>query len=701
MGSQDIFSALGWLKTLAALGAAAVFLWRPLKIESRHFVVGCAAVWTLVATYEFWILGDHSFSALGAEIEYSIPGIMFLNAAPVGAKYLPGLGGGVDSYAFATFSGQYISLERLLLLLPLGLASFLHKSLLVGIAFGGMYRLARSFKGVDRASAFIAAALFSLSHERLLLMTWSHGLGFALVPLACYVVVRRSSKANYYPALLGLAGLNAISCTPTHSFLAVLAGIVAVAMVSDFKNDLRLGRIFVGVAILIFAVIANWHEGLYAKSLIGPLTARGAGEPSIWPAFNFLFLFIGLVSFVVLGRKGNLALAVQFMAAVLVILFSGSIIYLVATTVPALAAMKAINFQNASVALFTLVPLAAVCALRSASNQSLAEKGIKALFSGLPVGYLAWLKIYIPLVWLSQGGLAVVSDGMSQLQSKPWMPAESIRVVSLPYRLPSNVAAAAGLDTLDGFYPLIYKRMETFWNGILAPKHVDTISGSLSLDDANIDYKCCGAYELGQYANLDLLRVANVGFILSVLPLSDAALTQVAGPTEDFAQRANAPLIERFKSYASMILKSAPIRVYALKTPLPRLYSAQALRVLPAETTEADLLQAIERYALNKEIVVLEGEKMIDAEVKAPVEINAWSVKTDGLHADITAPDTGVLVFNAAFTPFWRAYVDGRPTSIFPANMAQMAIAVPGGARDIVFRYERPLLREKIAQFLH
>jgi uncharacterized membrane protein YfhO len=47
----------------------------------------------------------------------------------------------------------------------------------------------------------------------------------------------------------------------------------------------------------------------------------------------------------------------------------------------------------------------------------------------------------------------------------------------------------------------------------------------------------------------------------------------------------------------------------------------------------------------------------------------------------------GFLYLSDTYYPGWRAYVDGKETKIYRANLAFRAIEVPAGRHTVVFRY--------------
>ena len=60
------------------------------------------------------------------------------------------------------------------------------------------------------------------------------------------------------------------------------------------------------------------------------------------------------------------------------------------------------------------------------------------------------------------------------------------------------------------------------------------------------------------------------------------------------------------------------------------------------------------------------------------------------LLVEIDAPTDGVVVVHEAYAPGWRAWVDGSPASIFPANAAFRGVLVGAGHHRIEMEYQPP-----------
>jgi uncharacterized membrane protein YfhO len=67
--------------------------------------------------------------------------------------------------------------------------------------------------------------------------------------------------------------------------------------------------------------------------------------------------------------------------------------------------------------------------------------------------------------------------------------------------------------------------------------------------------------------------------------------------------------------------------------------------------------------------------------------VNLVSYRANEVVLVFVADRDGFLYVSDTYYPGWRAYVDGRETKIYRANLAFRAIEVPRGRHTVVFRY--------------
>ena len=696
---------------------------------TRRQVVWFGVLWTLTATAEFWIAGPWTFILLSQELNYSLPLYQYFNQWHDGGTFSHAYAGGNDAWAMSAISGQYVSLERLLLqAFPLWLANGIHKVLVTGLGFVGIYRIGRYFPGSTRAFSSVLAALYTLSFVLIVNVTWLAGVGYALIPLAVYGIVFRANKTRYFASVSCIAALNAISCMPTHSVLTL---VFAVAVASLLINTERAPRIATGLCVILGFVLLNWHEAVYGWSVLAPFSYRfQVGADPMQPVAEVIAGFLGGV-----GPNGYLGVTVVIGAALfllatmrkrffwralavslLAILF-GPMMVLAPWQDLGLKLLGGINFQY----LHDALPVTAAILLARAFawfNEGRTEPPFRAawfrpqtvslLVFAAAVAQMGWYKVYHAAVWLSEGSIGLLAKAEQRLDLD-WVPAEPMRVISVPYRFATGFAPAIGLHSFDGGINLVLLSKAIYWglgvtdtNGALEIKDVGR-SGFVSLRTSGMDFKCCRIYDITKHMDLDLLRVANVGYILSVLPLEGGGIRQVAGPegAEDVPPRRSVPLLRRLQGYARLIARPSRVRVYEIASYLPRAFAARGWISVSDEIRAREFLRLVAKHGVRRKVVVSDRFAHRIAGTDPMAEIRRYDLVRDGIDIEVDSPGMGLVVVNIPYTPFWKVVIDGdRRMDPFPVNLIQMAVEVPAGTTHVAFRYERELLRDRIGRWL-
>ena len=83
-----------------------------------------------------------------------------------------------------------------------------------------------------------------------------------------------------------------------------------------------------------------------------------------------------------------------------------------------------------------------------------------------------------------------------------------------------------------------------------------------------------------------------------------------------------------------------------------------------------------------------EAKPFIAASNETTVKISAARYSAQRIEAEVEAASPTVLVAAQMYYHPWRAYVDGRPTRLWPANYAFQAFAIPAGAHRVKLVYQ-------------
>ena len=568
---------------------------------------------------------------------------------------------------------------------------------------------------------FAAGALFVVAHPSHGEIAWTHGIGYAAIPLTVYLVVFRAGRPHYALGVVAVSFVNAISGSLAHSYLALFSALVLSALVVGFSHVLR---IIPALLALLAFVLLNWHETLYALMSVVPLTEKGGDASPLIAGSTLAAVWSSAVptlwTMVEILLAAAVALGILFwnkrplfyrMSGVLALCVGGAVLLSAAPwRLVGLGALENFNFLY----LLRTLPTLAVIVIAGAAGRAwtafpaprpgrfgpdlLAPISLAPISLALAVGSAVYYKAYHGATWLSEGGQkALYRPG--DIDREMLTAAPPARVVTVPYRLSANGAAAAGLDTFDGVFNLSLRPYAAYWKkGLIGGEGEATPNFTL---EAVFDPKCCMNYDLDRHLNTNLLRVANVGYVLSVLPLIGRGLRQVAGPDGPLTvPRSADPAGQRLSRYLKMMFEPNPVRVYALSNSLPRVFAARKIMRATGGMDDEAFLDLIARNGIDRTLVVRKDLGGIDVDFPSSLRIRNFDLVENGFTANLEAPGGGIVVFNVTLSPFWRARVDGRPAEAFAANMIHAAVPVPPGARRVSLSYGRPLLRERMLSML-
>ena len=145
---------------------------------------------------------------------------------------------------------------------------------------------------------------------------------------------------------------------------------------------------------------------------------------------------------------------------------------------------------------------------------------------------------------------------------------------------------------------------------------------------------------------------------------------------------------------ARRVVREGSWELYRLKRPTSRATLVYAWRTV--KTPGAALRSVVRRgFRPNAEAIVEEGSGVRPAPAVGGAEEDVRSASYRQLgpqsaRIDVDARRPAVLVVRNVYDSNWRATVDGRPASVFPANYLIQGVRVPAGRHTVVLSYDDP-----------
>jgi len=720
----------GLLEDLASVGAGVmaiviVMVWRRSMELTRSDAVVIGFTWTVVWSAEYWIFGPSSFVSYYDEANYYLPQILNRVRWFDGGTFFHAIAGGTDAWTSSQSGEEYFSLEIFLFkTFPLWIALLVNKVLVCSTSYIGAYLLCRRGTGCSRFVASALAAIYSVSHPYVSNTTVLHGIGFAILPLAIYLIVIRVEKDNYFKGVIVLAAVHAISSSfVAHSTLALFPAIILGAFMFDTK---RWDRVVGSCVLLLVALLANWHEVIYAQHLASGDTARvafgQADVSSVYGVVEFGVRYINgkvPVSLLTAGMVGIAGLwllrhplAWRATVTVCLSLFAGAAMHSIPWPEIGLSSVGAVELNRIGYSYSALV--LPILGLVSAAPGNIRfglpkRRLLSAALCGLAIAMLVGLKTSNLVNWLGWGGQSSLA-AIPNLVSRDWQPNEPFRVVTVPYRIYPNFMLAYGLELFDGHITLSpLDWMLTWHRQILRPQYKNLDRSPNSSDRLNrsqftggdmyiaynrtSNFRGATRFDVTKWVDVNLLRVGNVSHIISYVPLIGGGIRQVSGPPPSEVSRRSKPFKKKIANDFRRIFDPDPVYIYAIPNPLPRVFFAKRAVIVDEAVGSDAFFQKVSAFAPDGVAVMPAVSADQIGSMESSGEVIKFDQVPDGFDLEVRTEQGGLAVINTKKRPFWNATVDGREARIFAVNGFHMAVYVPSGGRSVKLRYVRPTLR--------
>lgn len=192
-----------------------------------------------------------------------------------------------------------------------------------------------------------------------------------------------------------------------------------------------------------------------------------------------------------------------------------------------------------------------------------------------------------------------------------------------------------------------------------------------------------GSYD-GDFTGLAPQPFSNITNILNRLWGTPGALRllQIGGVDHVVALQEVTGLGPEVLRYASVF--SAPVRLYAVPDPLPRVYLVDGVRIATGNAAYSALLAP--GFDPRREVLLERGQPRTWQEGFTGSSRILWR-RADALAVDVEASRSGHLVLLESYDPGWHAWVDGVSAGVQRANLLFRAVEVPAGRHVVEYRY--------------
>jgi len=689
-------------------GTILVLIYRPnIGVFISENVKLTALFWIILWNIPYWFLGPNSLIAGHDEIAVGLP--LYLNSAKMLANhvYLSGTYGGIDSnLATINSASSYYSLERILFqFLPPWLAILGHKLLISAIAFFGGYLIAESVSN-QRIVGIAAGIWSSIAFSMVSTLSLTYGAAFAGIPLAAYVLVVRIHQPDYFRWVILTGFIWSLSYEFVTGIVPAVAGVCFIWLL---LHPSRPWRFLVAGTLLTFFLLLNWMDFLYgalqvASSIGRQAKANSSGliETAVWVWEKFNLLHIPMIITLGVLLYVNWRCFIRVTCVVLLALFSGMAIQSIPFNKLGAGFLEGVNFIYLSFAFPTVfigVTAIALVQVKSHLPKKTAQAAVYVfLAAGIAAG--AGTRIIDTINMIGVGGQQSQFN-VPNLVTKNWQKPNPYRAVTVPYVLTPSMTTTYEIDTLDGYAPLIDSRLRNFWGmGVERNDEPDRLrTGGVNFSYA-IPFDGMKSFTLDEVADINLLKTANVGYVISRLPVSGNGLVQISGPSEsDYVAWYERPKLQRIEQRVKNLFQAPEAFVYEVKGALPRVYLAKFIKQSTSGNKSRQFYDLISRHGPERGAIIARGDETVQ-QCCGNGEISNVNFTGNSIDLDVTTEAASAVIINVVLNKFWTASVDGKPVQILRANGIQAMIAVPKGQHKVRLDYKRESVWTKLSKLI-
>jgi len=313
--------------------------------------------------------------------------------------------------------------------------------------------------------------------------------------------------------------------------------------------------------------------------------------------------------------------------------------------------------------------------------------------------------------WITQGNMVnnYESPALQNLAKK--IQAETWPMRVEPFQMYPAYLHTYGMETAGGLHALFSSRYYEFWSTIVepwimqrqgetqdfgktSPKLLEKTGDwpmfrgpilMLTADDHKPERR------IGEMFRLNLLSLANVGYLVSRDRLVDTSLEPVLESPVSWSslsswQKVRQNLLGNFRGRENLY-------IYRNRDVLPRFFAASGIRRFADKRAVLEAMAGASTQELRTTLFVESGQGPAGQDLSRtfnPATVRLDEYKSDEIRLTVDGRGPTLLFAGNSYSPFWKARVDGKPVPIFPADHAFWGVILPEGAKTVVFSYEPP-----------
>jgi hypothetical protein len=671
-------------------------LYRPEYVNSRRLTLTLSVSWLALLSIEYWLGGSASYVDFGDETQSSYIYLLFKTHFATAGHFAPSIAAGADALSANSTGNQFFDLERwLFALTPPWIAYAINKLLTFAIGMSGAIILTRRAVNLPLFPALYCGILYTVLSESWVTLTLAQGLAYSLIPWGLASMCWSSRHRWHWLEGFVVATSLGLTMMPIHSGIPFYSALLVAMVVSGRWRSMTTWSLAAWAGALM---VANWAEVLFAMATFAPFSAR-------LNLFRPTFALRSVVTLVPMSAM-MMVLAVAFAERIrrkLAFLLPAGLltVLLVFAYFPfdkvGLTIVKGVDPSYVWLGIYALSTISTGIVLArlgegwSAAKPPLAKRLAIAMLTALPLALLLQYKSVNLGYWVGLGSQRDLS-AVPNLANAPWY-RRGFRAVAVPFRLTDNQLLGYGFDTLGGYFNLLNLRLAAFWSNAGRVSQWGYLGIRAVLD------RCPRRIELSEIGDLELLKLANARYFVSLVPVTATGLTKVSGPDDDVLPTCARSGMDKLRHALHERMFPTSYYVYEISGALPRTYFAIGSVAAEGDFLAPAFWEDVRRNGPHGVAVTERGRRVAFNPAWKSASISAENLTKDRWSIQVNAPAGGLLVLNSPYVPFWKAEADGQALEIFPVNGIAMGLVIPAGARNLQVIYSRPSLIDVARQW--
>jgi len=267
---------------------------------------------------------------------------------------------------------------------------------------------------------------------------------------------------------------------------------------------------------------------------------------------------------------------------------------------------------------------------------------------------------------------------------------------------PPGAVWAYGMEAADGFLVMQSQRYQGFWEQVIAPlfdveadryNYVHFWGAQLYLFAPTDRASPSTALEFDKYYRLNLLSLANVRYVISPIPLSEAQLYLLPSSYRD--TQIKWTLQGKLRRLATILRgcnPGIPLYIYENRDALPRFFLAGIVRSLDSPTQMDDMMSHADLHELRSSAFLdpSDAQPLIGRLRGGTGTVTVLRYHADEIELETAATSNTILIATNTFSPFWKASVDGQRVPLMPVDHTFQGVFLEAGSHFVTLTYEPP-----------